>query len=114
MGEAVAIHYPGRKMSPAELAQRYRVMAALHPEGVTLTMSREELLSKAQAFEAADEVVAAARSVLASGPTLLMVEVEPPMAKWEQVTLTVILGFIGFSVTADAARHAARFVLGAP
>ncbi|NEX45203.1 hypothetical protein [Pseudotabrizicola algicola] len=103
MGEAVSISYKGGLMGPAELARRYRVLAALHPQGVTVTHSREELLSKAKAFDAID-------TVLRADPSVVVVEVDRPIPRFAAVLLCGSLTLSAFGFFGDAAWALLRWV----
>jgi hypothetical protein len=89
-----------RKCSTAaEFAERYRVLAAMSPDGVTFTQSPENLRAMARVFDLLDQK-----------PAVLLVEVERPLSNATVVWFTLSLGLTAFGLVGDAALALLRWI----
>lgn len=97
MGEVVEITYGATCKSLTDVAARYRVMAALHPGGVTFTESREQLLAKAKALDAV-------ASLVAKRPAIVVIEVDQPLGRAWAVGLAFMIAAQVMVIGETAAR----------
>lgn len=99
MSKSLLVAFESSPKNAADLARRYRVLAAMSAEGVTFTMRREDLLAMAQVFD-----------TIGRRPDVLVVEREAalsgPLGLWMAFLLTLSMA----GLAGDAALALLRWI----
>ncbi len=102
MGEVLEVNFERKCETLQDLAVRYRVLATLHPEGVKLTFSNDQLRTYARIYDG-----------LAAKPAVLVVERETALPGWMVFLWAFMLSVTFCTLLGDAAWALSRFILGA-